>query len=66
MLLDEPTSSLDADNAKRVEAMIEECRAAGAAILIVTHDDAQARRLAARKLVIEAGPITETSTGAAQ
>lgn len=65
MLLDEPTSSLDADNAKRVEAMIEERRAAGAAILIVTHDDAQARRLAARKLVIEAGTITETSTGAA-
>jgi ABC-type iron transport system FetAB ATPase subunit len=61
MLLDEPTSSLDADNAGRVEAMIEERRAAGAAILVVTHDDAQARRLAARRLVIEGGAITEAA-----
>lgn len=57
MLLDEPTSSLDADNAGRVEAMIEKRRAAGAAILVVTHDDAQARRL-----IIEGGAIRETAS----
>ena len=61
MLLDEPTSALDADNVGRVEAMIEARRAAGAAILIVTHDDAQARRLAARQLVVEAGTVREVA-----
>ena len=61
MLLDEPTAALDADNVGRVEAMIEARRAAGAAILIVTHDDAQARRLAARQLVVEAGTVREVA-----
>ncbi len=61
LLLDEPTSALDADNVGRVEAMIEARRAAGAAILIVTHDDAQARRLAARQLVVEAGTVREVA-----
>ena len=61
MLLDEPTSALDTDNAGRVEAALEERRAAGAALLIVTHDAQQAGRLAARRLVIEAGTITEAA-----
>ena len=61
MLLDEPTSALDADNAGRVEAMLAERRAAGAALLIVTHDARQARRVATRQLIVEAGTVTEAA-----
>ena len=40
MLLDEPTASLDAANRKTVVALIEEAKAAGAAIVGIFHDEA--------------------------
>jgi ABC-type iron transport system FetAB ATPase subunit len=48
LLLDEPTSALDADAAREVEELIAGERARGAAVLTVTHDPAQAARLADR------------------
>jgi ABC-type iron transport system FetAB ATPase subunit len=45
LLLDEPTASLDADNVARVEALLRERRDRGMALLLVTHDPAQAARL---------------------
>jgi len=49
LLLDEPTSGLDADNVARVEALLRAQCAAGVAVVLVSHDDAQAARLAARR-----------------
>ena len=46
LLLDEPTSALDREATARVESLLHEHLATGAAMLMVTHDEAQARRLA--------------------
>lgn len=58
LLLDEPTSALD-DTAKlEVEAVIQQVvREQGFTCVIVTHDTAQAARLADRALVLEHGRI---------
>ncbi|MHA1530100.1 MAG: ABC transporter ATP-binding protein [Alphaproteobacteria bacterium] len=54
-LFDEPTAALDAEAASRVEAVIAQGRDRGVAILMVTHDDAQAARLADRTLTMAGG-----------
>lgn len=46
LLLDEPTSALDADNVVRVEAVLREAMQQGMALLLVTHAQEQAQRLA--------------------
>ena len=56
-LFDEPTAALDAEAARRVEAVITQGRDRGAAILLVTHDDAQAARLADRTLTMAHGRL---------
>ncbi|MEY8098488.1 ATP-binding cassette domain-containing protein [Falsihalocynthiibacter sp. S25ZX9] len=45
LLLDEPTSALDAVSIDRVEGMLREFMAQGGAIVLVTHDQAQAQRM---------------------
>jgi ABC-type iron transport system FetAB ATPase subunit len=57
LLLDEPTSALDGDGAARVEAILTERMAAGLALVLVTHDPAQAARLAQRRFVMTAGHL---------
>lgn len=60
LLLDEPTSALDQQTARAVEAVIlDSVKARGAAAIVVTHDDAQAVRLAHRKLIIQGGDLVE-------
>ena len=59
VLLDEPTSGLDEDARRRAEQLLLERFAAGLSALWVTHDDAQARRVAARCLQIEHGRARE-------
>ena len=58
LLLDEPTSALDPDSVHGVEellrGLVEERRMA---CVIVTHDSAQAVRLAARTMIMEAGRL---------
>ncbi len=61
LLLDEPTAALDAAAAGAIEAMISSRIQAGLAVLWVTHDTAQARRIADRQLVVEAGCVREES-----
>ena len=61
MLLDEPTAALDEAAAARVEAVLAERLAAGVAILLVTHDDAQAARLAGRRLRIADGRLEDAA-----
>ena len=48
LLLDEPTSALDEEAVARVEEVLAEERRRGLAILAVTHDAAQAARIADR------------------
>jgi len=58
LLLDEPTSALDESSKSEVEALIREIvQEQGLTCIIVTHDTAQARRLAGRALLVEAGRI---------
>jgi putative ABC transport system ATP-binding protein len=58
MLLDEPTSALDDAAKTGIEGLIREIvRQRGLTCVIVTHDTAQAVRLADRALLIEAGRI---------
>ncbi len=60
LLLDEPTASLDAINVARVEAVIERLRREmGVAVLWVSHDTAQAERVATRRIRIADGRLKE-------
>ena len=55
LLLDEPTSALDPDARDAVEATLRRLRAElGLATVLVTHDPAQAERLADRAVRLEA------------
>lgn len=61
LLLDEPTSALDEDAKREVEAVIERIgHEQGVACVLVTHDAAQAPRLAQRALVLEGGRIVRS------
>ncbi len=59
LLLDEPTAALDAAARDAVEALVGDLLAAGTAVLWVSHDEAQAARVASRRLVVEAGRVRE-------
>jgi putative ABC transport system ATP-binding protein len=58
LLLDEPTSALDDESKREVETIILEIgREQGIPGVLVTHDVAQAARLAQRALILEAGRV---------
>lgn len=57
LLLDEPTASLDAEATRAVETVLRHRLKEGAAILFVTHDTDQAKRLAQRVFIMEAGAV---------
>lgn len=60
LLLDEPTASLDVQNIGRVEAVIARLRQEqGVAVIWISHDSAQAERVATRWLRISEGKLTE-------
>lgn len=59
LLLDEPTSSLDEGGTVAVEALIDQFQGRGGSALWVTHDPGQARRVASRCLMVEAGHVGE-------
>ena len=63
LLLDEPTSGLDVEATWAVEARLRAFLADGGALVIVTHDPAQARRLAKRALRFEKGVAREEGRG---
>jgi ABC-type iron transport system FetAB ATPase subunit len=62
LLLDEPTSALDGDSAARIEAILAERLAAGMALILVTHNPAQAVRLARQRYIMTAGQLTAAPT----
>lgn len=59
LLLDEPTSGLDSVNVERVERLLRAMLASGMAIVLVTHDAAQAARLAHRRFELTGGQLRE-------
>ena len=59
LLLDEPTSSLDPAAALAIETLIDTARTDGMTIALVTHDIAQAKRLADEVAFVHHGRITE-------
>ena len=57
LLLDEPTGALDEEARALVEAILRRQLDAGTPILMVTHDQAQAERMAARIVRVEEGRL---------
>lgn len=62
LLLDEPTASLDPDGLRALYPVIDERRAAGAAVLFSTHQLGDATRLADRIAVLVSGRLVGTMT----
>ncbi len=58
LLLDEPTAALDSESAARIDALIAQELQRGVAVVLVTHDPAQAERLGAIRHVMDAGLLT--------
>jgi energy-coupling factor transport system ATP-binding protein len=58
LLLDEPTRGLDYTAKQELVSLLQEWRAEGIAILLVTHDVELAATLADRVVILEAGTIT--------
>jgi phosphate-transporting ATPase len=61
LLLDEPTAALDAAATAAVEALIAERVSGGLSVIWVTHDAAQASRVAKRMLYVDAGEASEAA-----
>lgn len=58
LLLDEPTSGLDPESVVRVEALLQaQRRENGMAIVLVTHAQAQADRMASRQYQLQSGQL---------
>jgi len=63
LLLDEPTSSLDDASKREVEVLIQKIvREQKLTCVVVTHDTAQAERLAQRAVLLEAGKIVRVGS----
>jgi putative ABC transport system ATP-binding protein len=62
LLLDEPTSSLDAEAATGLERLAQDLAAHGTSLLWVTHDRSQAGRLADRTVIVADGRAVATWT----
>ncbi len=59
LILDEPTASLDPASTREVERIVGEIAAAGARVLMTTHNLGQARRMADEIVFIDRGRIVE-------
>ena len=62
LLLDEPTANLDPQASRQIESQIINASRQSIKIIMVTHDVAQARRLADEILFLHAGLLTEHTT----
>jgi tungstate transport system ATP-binding protein len=64
LFLDEPTASLDPFSTLAVEELVGAAHAGGAAIVLVTHDLGQARRIADEVVFLHHGRIAERASAA--
>lgn len=62
LFLDEPTAALDPSAIRAVERMIEAIADGGTKVIMITHDMAQARRLADEVLFFNKGSLVERAT----
>jgi ABC-type multidrug transport system ATPase subunit len=62
LLLDEPFAGLDTAQTARLEALLREEAAAGAAVVVATHDLEQAARIADRLLLLDEGRLLHDGT----
>jgi tungstate transport system ATP-binding protein len=61
LFLDEPTASLDPVSVQRIETLVLEANSRGTAIVLVTHDIGQARRLGRDVIFLHEGKDVEKS-----
>jgi putative ABC transport system ATP-binding protein len=66
LLLDEPTSALDEQPKRVFESTARDLAERGITIIWVTHDDAQARRVADRIYQLRDGHLSGAATGEAR
>lgn len=59
LFLDEPTASLDPASVQRIEALLVDANKAGTAMVLVTHDIGQARRLGQDIVFVHRGRLVE-------
>ena len=62
LLLDEPTSALDQASTLAVETLLTELAAAGTGLVVVSHNEQQAERIATRRAHMTLGVLTEMET----
>jgi tungstate transport system ATP-binding protein len=62
MFLDEPTASLDPASVQRIETLLSDANARGMAVVLVTHDVGQARRLGRDIVFLHGGRLAEQSS----
>lgn len=60
LFLDEPTANLDPAATAHIETLIREAHAKGVTVMMVTHDQGQARRLAQDLIFLQDGRVAET------
>lgn len=60
LFLDEPTASLDPASVQQIEALLIEANGAGTAMVLVTHDIGQARRLGQEIVFLHRGRLVES------
>lgn len=65
LMLDEPSASLDAAATERLEAVLQDHLSEETCLVLVTHDRAQAERLADRTVMIEGGRMISSDGPAA-
>jgi putative ABC transport system ATP-binding protein len=58
LLLDEPTSALDHASTLAVETLLTELAAAGTGLVVVSHNEQQAERIATRRVQMTRGILT--------
>lgn len=65
LMLDEPTASLDPTTTRAVEGLLRQLQEAGRMVLVVTHDAAQAVRVARRRYWLADGQLRDPEPGEA-
>jgi tungstate transport system ATP-binding protein len=62
LFMDEPAASLDPSSTQTIESVVRDCTEQGAKVIFVTHDVAQARRVADEVVFLHHGEILEQSS----
>lgn len=62
VILDEPTAGLDVGSRVELHSLMQELRAAGTALILATHDMAEAEKMADRVAILLQGKIVATGT----